>query len=371
MPKKKNNIKKIIRYVHLYAGLAAGLVLSIVGITGSLYVFEPEIASLLEKKIYHTEKSETLFQDDIAIATYIENLANKDIESIQWPKRGRETYVFKFFDDDQWYFFDQSTGELYSGRNGLGNDMFTLILDLHTTLKMGETGRIITGVASLLFAFLMLTTGLYLWWPNNKGRRKSSFKIKWDAKKKRLNYDLHNVTGFYFFLPLFLLGFTGAAFYFDDEMQWVINKVTFSAPAEVSVFDMETEPYKSTKDYLSTQEALSEMNKYYPEHYKRNFWMTRELDGALSFAYQERIDIHAGAVPLIFLRADPVTGKITGENNPDKMPRGASFMANWHLPIHFGEFGGIFTRILWFFSGLLPAFLTYTGAKIWWGRAKT
>ena len=342
--------------------------LSVVGITGSLYVFEPEIGAYLESDLYQTKKQESLFENDIVMVSFVEQISQRKIESVQWPKRGRDTYVFKFFDDDQWYFFDQSTGKLSSGKSGLGNDVFTFILDLHTTLTMGETGRIITGIASLLFAFVMLSTGLYLWWPSNKGRRKSSFTIKWNAKARRLNYDLHNINGFYFFIPLFLLGFTGAAFYFDDEMQWLVDKVTLSESAPTSVFELKTGPYNSTGNYISIQKALLEMEKYYPDHYKRNLWMTEELDGTLSFAYQKRIDLHAGAAPRIFLKADPVTAHIIGEYNPQNMPRGAALMANWHLPVHFGEFGGLFTRILWFIAGLMPAFLTYTGFKIWWGR---
>lgn len=352
----------------MYVGLAAGLVLSIVGLTGSLYVFEPEITAILDKELYRTEKNKSLFADDIEMASYVELISQRKIESIQWPKRGRDTYAFKIFEDEQWYFLDQSTGKLSSGRTGLGNDIFTFILDLHTTLTMGETGRIITGVASLLFAFVMLSTGLYLWWPSNKARRRNSFKIKWDAKAKRLNYDLHNINGFYFFIPLFLLGFTGAAFYFDNETQWLVDKFTFSEPAPTSVFELKTGSYNSTENFMPVEEALAEMDKHYPGLNKRNFWMTQELDGALSFAYQNRIDVHAGAAPRIFLRVDPVTANIIGEYNPDKMPTGASLVANWHLPIHFGEFGGLFTRILWFIAGLMPAFLTYTGIKIWIGR---
>ncbi|MGB5818753.1 MAG: PepSY-associated TM helix domain-containing protein [Saonia sp.] len=368
MPNKKNHIKKILRYVHLYTALLSGLVLSVMGITGSLYVFEPELTAILEKDIYLTEKKESLFTDDISMAKHVEKISDRKIESIQWPKRGRETYVFKFFGDEKWYFFDQSTGKFLSGRKGLGNDIFTFILDLHMTLTLGETGRIITGVASLLFTFVMLSTGMYLWWPTNKGRRKTSFRVKWNARPKRLNYDLHNVIGFYFFIPLFLLGFTGAAFYFKDEMQLLVDKVTFSEPAPTPIYEVRTTAHPTTKDFMDVEEVLLEMNGYYPGLYKRNLWLTQDFDGALSFAYQPRIDIHSGPQKRITLRVDPVTAKVIAEENPDKMPRGASLMSNWQLPVHFGEFGGLFTRILWFMVGLIPAFLTYTGFKIWWGR---
>lgn len=363
------HLRKTVRKIHLWLGLTSGLILSIVGITGSIYVFEPELAAFLEQDLYKLQSDEVLFPDDIAIAGYIESELRKSIESIQWPKRGRETYVFKLFDDDTWYYLDQSTGKITPGGQALGNSFFGFILELHTTLTLGETGRIITGTATLFFALLMLTTGLYQWYPNNRGRRKSSFKIKWDASAKRLNYDLHNVIGFYLFLPLFLIGITGAAFYFDDEVQWVVDTITFSEPADESIRKKSLPP-KSSPTLLNTRQALNEMNRFYPEMYKRNLWMTDETDGTLSFAYQKKIDVYAGADTRIFLKADAYTGKILSEINPEKMPRGSAIMAKWHLPAHFGEFGGLVTRILWCFAGFIPALLTYTGVKIWLGRRK-
>ncbi len=364
--------KKAVKTIHLWVGLASGLILSIVGITGSLYVFEPELAALLERDLYSLQDKQVRFKDDVAIALYIEGETKKSIESIQWPKRGRETYIFKLFNDEKWYYLDQSTGKITEGGEALGNSFFGFILDLHTSLTLGETGRIITGISSLLFAFLMLITGLYLWFPKNKGRRKSSFKIKWNASQRRLNYDLHNITGFYFFIPLFLIGITGAAFYFDDEVQWAIDTITFSEPADKYFWQVNSikPSINDNNNQLGIHQALFEMNRYYPEMYKRNLWMTDKEDGTLSFAYQKNIDIYAGADTRIFLKADAYTGEVIAERNPKEMPLGSAIMAEWRIPLHFGEFGGIFTRIIWFVAGFIPAMLTYTGVKIWLGRGR-
>ncbi|WP_299672924.1 PepSY domain-containing protein [uncultured Polaribacter sp.] len=365
-------VKKAVRKIHLWFGLASGLILSVIGITGSIYVFEPELAAFLKRDLYETQSNKVLFENDIAMASYIEKETNQSIESIQWPKRGRDTYIFKLFDDKNWYYIDQTTGTITKGGEALGNSFFGFILDLHTTLTIGDTGRIITGISSLFFAILMLTTGLYLWYPNNKGRRKSSYKIKWKASPKRRNYDLHNVTGFYFFIPLFLVGITGAAFYFDDEVQWAIDTITFSEPADESIWEQKSAFLKSVNEVkqLTVEEALVEMNKHYTELYKRNMWMTDEEDGTLSFAYQKNIEIYAGADTRVFLKADAYTGKILADKNPNNMPLGSAIMAEWHLPIHFGEFGGLFTRILWVIVGFIPALLTFSGFKIWYGKRK-
>ena len=362
-------MKKYIRYIHLWMGLASGLILSVLGITGSLYVFEPEIAAWLEREHYQTEREYSAFGGDMAIASFIEDTANGKIESLQWPQRGRETYMFKMFDDPNWYYFDQSSGKITSSGTGFGTLFFSFMLDLHTSLTLGETGYIVTATASLVFALCMLTTGLYLWWPHNKGRRKSSFKIRWDAKPRRLNYDLHNVTGFYLFIPLFLMGITGAYFHYDQEIQWALDKITNSEPAPHSIWEVKPAAPAADAQPLTITEALSQMAEHYPNHYKRNLWMTNDRDeGTLSFAYQQFKEVHAGADTRIFLRADQYTGEVIGEQNPEKLPTGASIAAKWLLPVHFGEFGGIATRVLWFFVGFIPAMLTFTGMKIWLGR---
>jgi uncharacterized iron-regulated membrane protein len=360
-------MRKTIRTVHLWLGLVSGLILSVLGITGSIYVFEPEITRAITKE-YHTQNEKSIFSSDIEIVSEIEKQSGKKIESLQWPQRGRDTYVFKLFDDNKWHYFDQSAGKIIWGNEGYGNSFFAFILDLHTSLTLGEIGFYITATASLIFALFMLTTGVYLWWPRVKGRMKSSFKIKWNAQPKRFNYDLHNVIGFYFFLPLFLLGITGAAFHYYEETRWVLDKITFSQSSPKSIWDTALSDSIAHQTPITTQQALAEMNKYYPDYYKRNMWMTNKKDGTLSFAYQKYQDVHSGADTRIFLIADRYTGAILAEQHPDKLQGGASILSKWLLPIHFGEFGGIITRILWFIAGFIPALLTWTGVKIWLGR---
>ncbi|MFP4504657.1 MAG: PepSY-associated TM helix domain-containing protein, partial [Cyclobacteriaceae bacterium] len=362
--------RKIIRNIHLWLGLVSGLVLSVVGVTGSIYVFEPELASLLSADTYLVQSDSSLFKDDVALAAAIEEQTGEKIESLQWPQRGRETYAFKLFDDNRWYYFDQTTGKVIKGEELFGNAFFAFILKLHRTLTLGDIGYWITATSSLIFGLFMLTTGLYLWWPRVRARLKSSFRIKWNASPKRLNYDLHNVTGFYFFIPLFLMGITGSAFYYHDEAQWVVDKVTFSEPAPVSVWTSQFSDTTRGLEPLSISQALVEMNKHYPTYHKRNLWLTSSKERTLSFAYQKYKHVHAGPDERIFLRADRYTGEILGEQNPDKLPRGAAIMAQWLLPVHFGEFGGLLTRIIWFFAGFIPALLTYTGIVIWLGRRK-
>ena len=74
---------------------------------------------------------------------------------------------------------------------------FPFILDGHFYLWLPhEIGQPVVATATLVF-LVMLISGLFLWWPKNKKATKQRFSIRWNARWRRKNYDLHNVLGFY------------------------------------------------------------------------------------------------------------------------------------------------------------------------------
>lgn len=54
----------------------------------------------------------------------------------------------------------------------------------------------------------MTLTGLVLRWPKRQNRRQR-FSIKWRARWRRVNYDLHSVLGFYALWLGLMLAITG------------------------------------------------------------------------------------------------------------------------------------------------------------------
>src|SRR3569833_3187233 len=72
----------------------------------------------------------------------------------------------------------------------------------------------VVGISVLIFLALMIT-GIILWWPKRKSDRKRSFTIKWGSRWRRVNYDLHNVLGFYATSIAIILAITGLSISFD------------------------------------------------------------------------------------------------------------------------------------------------------------
>ena len=63
----------------------------------------------------------------------------------------------------------------------------------------------------------------------------------------------------------------------------------------------------------------------------------------------------------------PSTGEILGTEESSHWTWGNKLLM-WAYTVHFGDFGGLATNLLWMVLGLIPAILTITGYLMWWNR---
>src|SRR5690606_24626577 len=131
----------------------------------------------------------------LAAATEAMNRVPKGIE---YPGAGKAAVVF-YWDEEEAYemaFLNPYTAEVLKVKD-MNRDFFRIVVMGHFYLWLPpEIGQPIVATASLVFA-LMLISGVVLWWPRNRAARKQRFSLRMGASFKRLNYDLHNVLGFY------------------------------------------------------------------------------------------------------------------------------------------------------------------------------
>jgi uncharacterized iron-regulated membrane protein len=66
---------------------------------------------------------------------------------------------------------------------------------------------------------------------------------------------------------------------------------------------------------------------------------------------------------------DPYTGVVIRIEDARTMAFGARLLKNIE-PLHFGKYGGLPNKLLWFLLGLSPAFFFVSGIIIWWNRTR-
>ncbi len=74
-------------------------------------------------------------------------------------------------------------------------------------------GKMIVGVSTLLFVFVLIS-GIAIWWPRTRKTLKNSLKISTKKGWKRFWYDLHVAGGMYSLIFLLAMSLTGLTWSF-------------------------------------------------------------------------------------------------------------------------------------------------------------
>lgn len=363
----KSPVKKITGWLHLWLGLISGIIVFVVSLTGTLFVFCDEIIDgfggsakyvqvenkpkLSEEVMIANFKKDHPERDAFYFDTYKENDRSFRIASSKKRKNFTYTYVNPY------------TGqELHSSA---AYYFFYVVAHIHAELLLHKTGKTLVGIATIIF-FVQLIGGLILWWPNkwNKNTRTAAFKIKSGTKWRRKNYDLHNVLGFYAVIPAILLTVTGLIMAYE-----ILNTLTqkaFGGNPHAHELEAKYEPrfdaMQNAKPYSEIVEKIFETN---PTVKQVRLGIPRD-DSATT--YFTSIGKFVGIKSQIGGRRF-LTNKYTGE--PVVFPADMEkheIIESTNFDLHVGYWGGLFGKILTFIVGLICTSLPITGFIIWWGR---
>ena len=226
--------RKTIFWLHLIAGLVAGLSIAVMCLTGTALAFEKEILAWAQRDARTVpapaENTARLTleqlqakvhdaQPDFRLTSIV--LQNVPRAAVAFPASARGAAPI---------YANPYTGEVRPSAPTAVNGFMQSMNSWHRYLNFtGEVarprGRLINGVSNLAFAFLAFS-GLYLWWPRKwrtKGLRRSIVFVR--AYGKARDWNWHNVIGLYSAPVLIVLTITAIPISF----QWggrVINTLT-------------------------------------------------------------------------------------------------------------------------------------------------
>lgn len=362
------NIKKLILKLHLWLGLASGIIVVFLGITGCMLSFEREIETLQSFR-YVTPQDKPFVEPSVLKETATKILPGKVLHSVIYGSK-KEAAQMVFYNGLEYYyliFMDPYTGKVLKVKN-MAHDFFRIIINGHYYLWLPPNiGQPIVTTATLIF-LITLITGLVLWWPRNKAAAKQRFNIKWNVRWRRRNYDLHNVLGFYITWIALFLALSGLVMGF----QWVAKSVywaTSGGKTLTNYYDP-VSPKSSMKAVaFSAEDKVWEMM-----HATYTNAQTIEVHYAASDSSTILAAINPDASTLwktdyhyfnqYTLQEIPVNsfyGRYDQASVADKIAR-------MNYDIHTGEVLGLPGKILAFLASLIAASLPITGFYIWWGK---
>ncbi|HEY4208899.1 MAG TPA: PepSY-associated TM helix domain-containing protein [Puia sp.] len=376
---RKKTIKWWIRQLHLWLGLASGIVVLIVSITGCLFVFQKEISEAVWKRKYFVPGGERTLPLSVlkekAQAVLGEGKPINDITIYRRPDRSWEFMAYNLNDTAITYFgavgyyasvfMDPYTGVVL-GMRDYKYDFFSVVKYIHWSLLLNTPyGQPIVGWSTLVFV-IGLISGLVLWWPRKWTRalRDRSFKIKWKASFKRVNYDLHNVPGFYTLIPALVLGLTGMVFAFQwfSAAVYVAASGTTQPSPQLNVRSVDTTG--SGRNGIDL--ALSKSFAGLPEAKRILVIPAAGKEGVITVLGYKDGETYYGFDALQF---DQYSGKLLHRRNNSEKSRGEKLIG-MNYDIHVGAIGGLTGKIIAFIVSLICASLPVTGFIIWWGKRK-
>ena len=204
-------MKRLFSLLHRWLGLVSGLIVMVVCLTGSLYVFRDEVEAVCEpwrrvpvRDAEMLPPSALLKATGEASALTLGTAGEAARLDAYTPQGTTTTYV------------DPYTGEVLKVIRREPGDagFFAFLLDGHRNLWLPRSiGGPLVSYAVLVF-FLALVTGLVVSWPKRWNRKavQSHFTFHRPLRAARFRLDLHNVLGFYATLPLLVLCLTGLLF---------------------------------------------------------------------------------------------------------------------------------------------------------------
>lgn len=356
-PRRRRPGRALWREIHLWLGLTLGVVGALLGLSGSLLVYDDAIdawlhpqrhaitgvAALLPVAEYAKRAEAALANGSRATGVRLPDLDTGAV--MVFARAPGEGTAF------QRVYLDPPTGDVLD--IATGRDFLGWLHSFHESLTLREFyGREMVGVVGL--AMLVSTlTGLYLWWPAGGWRHA----VVVFRRGFGLNRNLHYTIGFWGMALLALLSFTGIVLAYPDAMRTAV-----AAVGKVSPSPRNLQAPEATGRPMPADDAIATARRAVPDATVIGFGFAQGPRGAYRVNLRERGDTTSRSGSVVFV--DPRTGTILQRTTRATRGAGDAFLL-WQRILHEGGWLGPVGRFVTFAGGLMPPLLFVTGFAMW------
>ncbi|GAA4442014.1 PepSY-associated TM helix domain-containing protein [Ravibacter arvi] len=362
-----SRLRRFNDWFHLWVGIASGIPVIIISLTGALLVFEHEILEM-SRSWWKVEipADATPLPPSVIRSRVAEQLPEMKVRRLWYYGEGRPVKITPD-NSDSLIFVSPYTGRVLALEDH--ENVFEFIEEGHFHLWLPDKiGTQVVSWSTAVFFFL-LVTGMVLWWPKKWSGRdvKQAFTIKWKARFKRINYDLHNVLGFYTLSLAVIMAFTGLMMGFAFFNKSVLKMLGGQdGSPEVTVIDDGPETVPATLegkvDHI-WKLVTTEMGEFEKDQISIHF---PKEDGKFIYACT---DMYHGTWRELYFDIHTLALLSTSQSKiAEDTP--ANWLRRSNFSLHVGAFGGLLTKWLFFFASLVCATLPVTGFYIWWGKRR-
>lgn len=343
----------LLRRIHLWIALTLGAVFVLIGITGSLLVFQSELDRALNPELL---RAEAPTGDEISASRALQSVATMTGEEevvsfLSLPSGGRD--VFRAYIGtpertfDRLVTVDPGSGAIM-GVRPVGEGFMRFVHVLHFRLHLGRSGQTFMGVMGLCLLFTVMTGGVLFLRQGHERRRDR----------------IHHSLGVYAGLPLLVVVITGVLLALP---QYTRPTVELFSPLSGLGLSHASKPGQDRRD-IGLERALSLAQAHMPGGEVRSVGLPRDPEGIYRITLRES-DATAWRAGSGHVVLDRYSGEPLARQHWSDASGGDRFMS-WLRPLHGGSVLGLPGKVLVAGLGLVPLVMYVTGIRIWLRRRR-
>jgi sulfite reductase (NADPH) flavoprotein alpha-component len=350
----------------MIVGLLLGITIAIVGVTGAILSYRPEIMALINSKSLYVKKTT---DTPLTLAKIAEKVSRQNINvSISsltiYSDETRSVAVNSGGHGRVGYFVDPYTGETLP--NMKGGEFFNVMISLHrwmTFQGMNQTGKQIVAISTIAIIILSLS-GLWLYLPPMRRNFLKSMTINFKRGWFSLLYKLHIVVGIYTLIFVLIMCLTGLYWSYGWYRTMLYKIAGVEQPVRMQNMQRQQTKIESVNDlnYLDTIYTVFKDN--IGEDYTSLTLNTVAQNGTYSVAYQNtKGDTNR-------VQVDIEKNEIISNSKSVNKTLGEKFMSSIY-PLHSGYFFGEIGKFLWCISSAAMALFAISGFVMFYKRVKS
>ena len=353
-------LRKVLFQVHLWTGIAIGLYIAVVCVTGAALVFRIHLQRAAFPHLFTATPGDLV--DAATILDRVREAFPDDrISGIDAPTSARPTALAYVVRGDRFLtiLVDPTTGRILGELPD--RSIVRTLQDLHFDLLAGRTGRVINGAGGALL-LLMSATGLVIWWPGIATWRRG-FTIDFGRSWRRVNWELHGAVGIWTVALISMWAVTGVYFAFPSQARSLVNAIS---PLTVTVTPTSNPAGAAAVARPAWRELIARAQQRLPDEYVQRVVLPSSDTATFLVMFSPVRPAPAGGELLTPIHLDQYTGEV--KESPRATRSAGDIVMDWVAPLHVGSFGGVGVQIAWLIMGLAPPLLFVTGFIMWWSR---
>lgn len=218
-------LRKATFQLHLWSGIALGLYVLLVSVTGSILVYRNELYRAATRDPIVVPGTGPMLSDEQLKGIAKRAYPGYSILNVSRGRTAGETVAISLRDGNkrQNRLFNPYTGADLGDAVPLGIKAVSTLIELHDNLLGGPRGREINGLAALLLVGLTVT-GIVVWWPGIRTWRRS-LTLPRNVGWQRWIWGLHSMLGFWTFGVILLFAVSGVYLGNPDRVQDLLDRI--------------------------------------------------------------------------------------------------------------------------------------------------